>query len=99
MNVTTISPIESKVDQVLGEKTNKDNANPAMFEQILDSFSAMEKTQVTAKSEIADVLMGNSDNSHGALIDLQKAELQMNFASAARDKVVQGTNQLLNMQI
>jgi|APAga8741244001_1050109.scaffolds.fasta_scaffold05522_5 flagellar hook-basal body complex protein FliE len=99
MVVTSLSPIELKVNQALGETGAVQEANPAMFEQILDSFSAMEKTQVAAKTEMADVLMGRSENSHGALIALQEAELQMSFAASARDKVVQGVNQLFNMQI
>ncbi|WP_394555442.1 hypothetical protein C1N61_28320 (plasmid) [Priestia aryabhattai] len=99
MVLTSLSPVELKVNQALGETGVKQNANPAMFEQILDSFSAMEKTQVAAKTEMADVLMGRSENSHGALIALQEAELQMSFAASVRDKVVQGVNQLFNMQI
>ncbi|WP_456363798.1 flagellar hook-basal body complex protein FliE [Priestia aryabhattai] len=99
MYATNLSPIELKVDQALGGKVADNRANPAMFEQILDSFSAMEKTQVAAKTEMADVLMGRSENSHGALIALQEAELQMTFAGSVRDKVVQGVNQLFNMQI
>jgi len=99
MYATSLSPIELRVDQALGGKIADGSANPAMFEQILDSFSAMEKTQVAAKTEMADVLMGRSENSHGALIALQEAELQMTFAGSARDKVVQGVNQLFNMQI
>lgn len=100
MDITSLSPIELKVDQALGGTEQKVNSlNSSAFDQILDSFSAMEKTQVEAKTEMADVLMGRSDNSHGALIALQEAELQMSFASSARDKVVQGVNQLFNMQI
>ncbi|WP_341285489.1 flagellar hook-basal body complex protein FliE [Priestia megaterium] len=99
MVVTSLSPVELKVNQALSETGADQKANSAMFEQILDSFSAMEKTQVTAKTEMADVLMGRSENSHGALIALQEAELQMSFAASVRDKVVQGVNQLFNMQI
>lgn len=99
MDIMSLSPVELTVDQMLGVNKKEESANSSMFEQILDSFTAMEKTQVSAKTEMADVLMGRSDNSHGALIALQKAELQMSFASSVRDKVVQGVNQLFNMQI
>ncbi len=98
MEITNVSPIELKVNQALSLE-EKQEVNSGMFEQILNSFSAMEKTQVEAKTQMADVLMGRSEDSHGALIALQKAELQMSFASSVRDKVVQGVNQLLNMQI
>ena len=100
MDALSVSPIELKVNQSLGEETEKQNANSSLFEKILfNSISAMENTQIDAKTNIADVLLGRSDNSHSALIALQKAELQMSFASSARDKVVQGVNQLINMQI
>ncbi|MED2737536.1 flagellar hook-basal body complex protein FliE [Bacillus toyonensis] len=93
------STIENRVDKDLGISSEKEKVNGGLFNQILDSFVEMNKTQVDSKTQMADVIMGRSDNSHGALIALQKAELQMSFASSVRDKVVQGVNQLFNMQI
>lgn len=99
MDVMSLSPVELRVNEALGTKQTNENVNSTMFDNILNSFTSMEKTQVDAKTQMADVLMGNSENSHGALIALQKAELQMSFASSVRDKVVSGVNQLFNMQI
>ncbi|MGF7535622.1 flagellar hook-basal body complex protein FliE [Bacillus mexicanus] len=97
--ISSLPPVELKVDQALNMGSNEKSANSTMFEQILDSISSMENTQVQAKTDMADVLSGKSDDSHGALIELQQAELQMSFAASVRDKVVQGVNQLFNMQI
>ncbi|MCK2000018.1 flagellar hook-basal body complex protein FliE [[Brevibacterium] frigoritolerans] len=99
MDIMSLSPVELRVNEALGTKQTNENVNATMFDNILNSFTSMEKTQVDAKTQMADVLMGNSENSHGALIALQKAELQMSFASSVRDKVVSGVNQLFNMQI
>lgn len=99
MDIMSLSPVELRVNEALGTKQTNENVNSTMFDNILNSFTSMEKTQVDAKTQMADVLMGNSENSHGALIALQKAELQMSFASSVRDKVVSGVNQLFNMQI
>ena len=101
MEISNGLDIQSRVNEALGINTKQDSqsVDQTLFDSLLDSLVAMEETQVDAKTQVADVLMGRSDDSHGALIALQKAELQMSFASAARDKVVQGVNQLLNMQI
>lgn len=101
MEISNALDIQSRVNEALGINTKQEtqNVNQTLFDSLLDSLVSMEQTQVDAKTQVADVLMGNSDDSHGALIALQKAELQMSFASAVRDKTVQGVNQLLNMQI
>jgi flagellar hook-basal body complex protein FliE len=99
MQLTSLSPVELNVNQALGIGQKDKKVNSSLFDQVLNSVSSMENTQVDAKTQMADVLMGRSDDSHGALIALQKAELQMSFASTVRDKVVQGVNQLFNMQI
>lgn len=82
-----------------GNVTNLTQEKTDMFESFLNSIDTMKKTQETSKLEMSEVLMGNSDNAHNALILLEKANLQMQFATAVRDKVVQGVNQILNMQV
>lgn len=101
MEISNALDIQSRVNEALGINTKQEtqNVNQTLFDSLLNSLVTMEETQVDAKSQVADVLMGNSDDSHGALIALQKAELQMSFAGSVRDKMVQGVNQLLNMQI
>ena len=101
MEISRGLEIQSRVNEALGINTKQESqsVDQTLFDSLLDSLVAMEETQVEAKSQVADVLMGNSDDSHGALIALQEAELQMSFASSVRDKMVQGVNQLLNMQI
>lgn len=78
-------------------KTEKPNSY--LFETTIEAVKNMSDQQIQAKMQMADVLMGRSENTHGALIELEKAELQMNLATVVRDKTAQAYNQLINMQI
>ena len=82
------------------DKTNNNNANDLEFEKILEAnLETMKETQKTAKTEFANVLLGNSDNAHNALIAAEKANIQMQFYTTVRDKALNGINHLLNMQV
>lgn len=89
-NITLLTP---------SSQTQFQSGNASLFNQTLDAVQGMADNQATSKSEMMNVLMGNSDNTQGALIDTEKAELQMSLFTVVRDKVAQDYNQIINMQI
>lgn len=92
-----ISGMEMVQPVLRGEVSEKPNAS--LFESVLQTVTEMTHQQVSSKMLMADVLAGRSENTHGALIELEKAELQMNLATVVRDKTAQAYNQIINMQI
>lgn len=85
------------VNNIIGQGKNKEISSG--FDKVLGIVEEMNKGQVKAKSEMTSVLNGESDNTHGALIALEKASLQLQMATTARDKLLQGYQQIINMQI
>jgi len=80
-------------------KENQKTAQGSLFDKMLDTVMNMNENQVKANTKMQDVIMGRSDDSHGALIALEKSELQMQLAVTTRDKLIQGYQQIINMQI
>lgn len=80
--------------------TNKVEENtPSAFEKLWDTVEGLNNKQIEANTKIQDVLLGKSDDTHGALIALEKAEIQMQLAVSVRDKLTQGYQQIINMQL
>lgn len=79
-------------------KTEKPSEG-SVFDVFMGTVENMSTQQTKAKWQMADVLAGHSDNTHGALIEMEKADLQMNLAAVVRDKTTQAYNQIINMQI
>lgn len=69
------------------------------FDQVLNVIQGMNNTQVGANQLMSDVILGKSEDSHGALIALEKASVQMDLAVKVRDELIQGYNKLINIQI
>lgn len=85
---------------LMPDKINKEkNVNQSGFEKLLDTVSGLDERQKFANKKVEDVLLGKSDDTHGALIALEKAELEMQLATVVRDKFTQGYQQIMNMQI
>ena len=69
------------------------------FNQLWDVIGKLNDGQIQADTKIKEVLTGQSDDAHGALIGLEKAEIQMQLAATVRDKLTQGYQQIINMQL
>jgi flagellar hook-basal body complex protein FliE len=81
-------------------KTNKTTqTEDTMFDRMFDTVKEINSTQVQANTKMEDVISGKSEDSHGALIGLEKADIQMQLAVTVRDKLLQGYQQIINMQI
>src|SRR5690625_88378 len=113
MQISSIESFEQRFQEMMEKDINIDESAQQQFSEIVqnnahttveeisdDNFlTEMVNTQKKAKGEMIDVLLGRSDNAHQALINMEEAKLQMELAGVARDKITNGVNQLLNMQI
>jgi flagellar hook-basal body complex protein FliE len=99
VEIQKMAAFENKFDLLMDAAKPQQAPNNVMFEGIMNGITEMKTTQEVGKLEMSQVLLGNSDNAHNALISLEKANLQMMFASSVRDKATQGLNQMLNMQV
>jgi len=70
------------------------------FKDILtDSFKAAGQAESIDKGSSLELLMGESDDLSGLLIDAQKAELSLQLALQIRNKVIDAYNEVMRMSV
>lgn len=69
------------------------------FDSVWELVANMNTQQVQANNHMSQVILGKSEDTHGALIALEKASMQMQLATKVRDELIQGYNKLINIQI
>lgn len=100
MNIV-IGNSNNLIPNVLNNQTET-KAKPEMkstFDKLLGVVEGINSNQIDAQNQMTNVILGKSEDTHGALIALQKAEVQIKLATTVRDKVVQSYNKIIDMQI
>jgi len=70
------------------------------FSDILtESFNSVQRTDTRDKATSLELLMGESDDFAGLLIDAQKAELALQLALQIRNKVLDAYNEVMRMSV
>jgi len=70
------------------------------FKDILtDSMKSAGQTDMLDKGSGLELLMGESDDLSGLLIDMQKAELSLQLALQIRNKVIDAYNEVMRMSV
>lgn len=64
-----------------------------------DFVGDLNETQKVGQQKMSDIMTGKSDDTHGALIAVEKASLYTEIATTVRDKTVYGFNKIMDMQI
>ena len=91
-------PQQPTISNSLNKEVEKGN-DGRLFDSMLDSVKAMNHTQIQSTNQMTQVIKGESDDTHGALIALEKADMQLSLGVTVRDKLIQGYQTLMNMQI
>jgi len=74
--------------------------SPGSFANILsEAFSTASQADRADKASALELLMGQSDDLSGLLLDAQKAELSLNLALQIRNKVIDAYNEVMRMQV
>lgn len=79
--------------------TETPKASKEGFDSVWEMVANMNTQQVEANNHMSQVILGKSEDTHGALIALEKASMQMQLATKVRDELIQGYNKLINIQI
>jgi len=78
-------------------KLSEQNSN---FADILsEAFNATSNTDAADKNSTLQLLMGESDDLSGMLIDAQKAELALQLTLQIRNKIIDAYNEVLRMSV
>lgn len=83
-----------KVNKVSGAKSEQS------FTDILnEAMKDAGETDAAAQQQNVDLLTGENDSIHSAMITSEKAELALNLVIQVRNKVVDAYNEVMRMQV
>ena len=70
------------------------------FSDVLtEAFKAAGYTDKVDKGSSLELLMGESDDLSGLMIDLQKAEISLNLSLQIRNKIIDAYNEVMRMSV
>jgi len=81
-------------------RLTSDGQTGGSFADILtESFAAVGITDAADKASALELMMGQSDDLSGLLLDMQKAELSLNLALQIRNKIIDAYNEVMRMSV
>ena len=102
----TINPLSSNIVNLLADErlsldTSKEfNEAAGSFADILsESLKTASDADTIDKTSALQLLMGQTDDLSGLLLDAQKAELSLSLALQIRNKVIDAYNEIMRMQV
>ena len=100
----SVNPITPNIMQLLNAEPLKGSTNrlteTGSFADVLtESFQTVGRTDAIDKGSSIQMLMGESDDLSGLLIDAQKAELSLQLALQIRNKVIDAYNEVMRMSV
>ena len=81
------------------QATDDNTTTSGGFDVLFNVIQGVNDKQVSANNLMSDVILGKSEDTHGALIALEKASIQMQLMTKVRDELTEGYNKLINIQI
>ena len=100
----SVDPITQNIMHLFNSEPLKGSSNRLVnaggFEDILkESFDTATRADFTDKGSTLELMMGQSDDLSGLLIDAQKAELSLQLALQIRNKVIDAYNEVMRMSV
>jgi len=101
--IMSISPLPPNIMQLFNTEPIRAQSRTGAssgFEDILtEALRAAGQTDAADKASSLQLLMGESDDFAGLLIDAQKAELSLQLALQIRNKVIDAYNEVMRMSV
>jgi len=103
----SINPLTPNIMQLLNTEPLKGSSNRlkemgsgGSFEDIMtEALRTAGQKDAVDKGSSLELLMGESDDLSGLLIDAQKAELSLQLALQIRNKIIDAYNEVLRMSV
>lgn len=103
MEINSFNMINSDYMQNFADKISFGEKETDSFSAILSSLmngiNETNELQHAAESAEIQFALGESDNTHDLLIATSKASVALQYTVAVRDKIVEGYNQIMQMQV
>jgi len=102
----SVNPLTPNISQLLntepltGRSNRISGTGTGGFEDIMtEALRAAGNADAVDKGSSLELLMGESDDLSGLLIDAQKAELSLQFALQIRNKIIDAYNEVMRMSV
>jgi len=86
-------------EPISGKSTRLPDTSGSFADILTESFKTTEKTDFIDKGSSLQLLMGESDDLSGIMMDMQKAELSLQLALQIRNKVIDAYNEVMRMSV
>ena len=97
MSLDRLTSIGSTVDSVFAAQNVI--AQQPFSEQLLTEMSVVNDKLVTAENALQDLATGKSSNIHHVMLALEDAKLSFQLLAQVRNKLLEGYQDILRMQI
>lgn len=85
-------------DAPLTSSTRPEKPGAGFGSALEDAFTQIDGLQSQAQAQVQNVLSGNGEDLHQAMIAVEKADLSFQLMLQVRNKVVQAYQQIANLQ-
>ena len=103
MNINPLQPSFinlTSIDPKFTIPAGVEETQESSFADILtDSLKTAAELDAKDKTSAIELLIGQSDDLAGLILDAQKAELSLNLALQIRNKVIDAYNEIMRMQV
>jgi len=99
MSITPISAIEAVPPEAATELTGVQDATGTAFDQIVTHLETLNSQLVGSQQAVQQLALGNTDNLHRVMMDLEQTRLSFELALAVRNKALEAYQDLMRMQV
>ncbi len=103
MDITSLSNVSSDYLKTFAKKESLVQSGEESFGTIFDAMmKQLDETndlQQYAQAEKIKFALGESENTHDLMIAASKANIALQYTVAVRDRLVEGYNQIMQMQV
>ncbi len=96
MAIESIAALTGLSNSLDTEKVSANNPVTSLFMQQMESLSQQD---IQLKENIESVLKGDIQNLHQVIIGMEKVQLEFQMAVQVRDRILEGYQQVLRMQV
>ncbi len=74
-------------------------AGPAFGDTLADAVGRVDQAQKTADAQVESFVAGETENTHEVMIAMNQAELHFKLMTEVRNKLLDGYQELMRMQV
>ena len=99
MSITPISAVEALPPEAVADVTGVQDATGTAFDQVVNTLETLNTQLVSSQQSVTQLALGNTDNLHRVMMNLEQTRLSFELALAVRNKALEAYQDLMRMQV